>query len=177
MSTARHSPRFPRVSVYMVVPRSLPPWPLPRRRSLLSLSFPSFLLIVSLLCFPRPLSPSIFLPPFDLFFLSLSLFCPVSAHRPRAHPPRLSGKPCCEPLTVTKVPTYKRGLIPACGNSREHGHGNVRQVPRHVHRENCEVKPSAVLTSASFQMRRYDEKDTPDLILVHCTAFPAPTRS
>lgn len=52
--------------------------------------------------------------------LSLSLPCPVSAHRPRARPPRLSGKPWCEPLTVTKVSTYKRGLIPraARGNSR-----------------------------------------------------------
>lgn len=59
---------------------------------------------------------------FPLFLprLSLSLSCPVSAHRPRARPPRLSGKPWCEPLTVTKVSTYKRGLIPraARGNSR-----------------------------------------------------------
>lgn len=154
MSTARHSPRFPRVPVYMVVPRSLPPWPLPRRRSLLSsscffLSFPFSPPIVSLLCFPWPLSLSLFFSLLPIYSLCLSLFCLVSAHRPRAHPPRLSGKPCCEPLTVTKVPTYKRGLIPARGNSREHGHGNVRQVPRHVHRENCKVKPSAVSTSAS----------------------------
>lgn len=144
MSTARHSPRPSRVSIYATVSRSLPSRPLPRRRSLLSLS-PSLSLLIPLLCFSLSISLSLIRFPSDSLSLSLSLllvlsllpirsfslFCPVSAHRPRARPPRLSGKSCCEPLTVTKVPTYKRGLIPArVGNSREHGHGNVRQAPR-----------------------------------------------
>lgn len=78
MSTARHSPRFPRVPVYMVVPRSLPPWPLPRRRSLLSssrffLSFPFSPPIVSLLCFPWPLSFSLFFSLLPIYSLCLSL--------------------------------------------------------------------------------------------------------
>lgn len=155
MSTARHSPRPSRVSVYTLVFRSLPSLPLPRRRSLLSLSLPLFL--SSFLSFAYlPLSLflslfSVFLRPLSLLPIrSFSLFCPVSAHRPRARPPRLSGKSCCEPLTVTKVPTYKRGLIPArVGNSREHGHGNVRQAPRRELRENCEPDPSADSANAS----------------------------
>lgn len=155
MSTARHSPRFPRVPCVHGGPSLSSSVAATKKKVpsllLLFLSFFPFLSsdCLSSLFSLASLFLSIFLPPSDLFSLSLSLFCLVSAHRPRAHPPRLSGKPCCEPLTVTKVPTYKRGLIPARGNSREHGHGNVRQVPRHVHRENCKVKPSAVSTSAS----------------------------
>ncbi|KAL0119008.1 hypothetical protein PUN28_009557 [Cardiocondyla obscurior] len=132
MSTARHSPRFPRVSVRMVKASSISlSLALSLVRPSLSSVFPGplyylFYSLLSIYSFSVPLSPS--------------RASPVSAHRPRAHPPRLSGKPCCEPLTVTKVPTYKRGLIPARGNSRETRTWECPSgPPRHVHRENCEA--------------------------------------
>lgn len=135
MSTARHSPRPSRPCTHDGPSFSSSA----TKKKVPSLPLSLFLfLALCLLRFSPGLSPT--------FRHTLFLFssCPVSAHRPRVRPPRLSGKPCREPLTVTKVPTYKRGLIPARGNSREHGHGNVRQgTARQTHRENCEADLSA----------------------------------
>lgn len=142
-----------------------------------SLSFPFSPPIVSLLCFPRPLS-FYFLPPLNLFFLSPSLFlssvlsplivlerihhdCPVNHAANRS--PWRRYPPTNEDL-FRLVETRENTDIPMSVFSR--------QVPRRVHRENREGKfPLAVSTSASPQMHfgHFDEKDT-DLIL-HCMVF------